>query len=167
MTSLGLIIWRFQPLHSGHMLLIERSLSENPATLILIGSSNKKDNKNPYSYEERKAFILWEFPKKKLSISPLPDFPDNQDWVDHILLHIPERVTDCYLYCGDRENDYAVQVLESLRDTLPFILHVVEINRKELPISGTLVREYMENQEIWELKDSLWENTFHQINKRN
>ncbi len=318
MISLWLIIWRFQPLHRGHILLIEKSLNENPATLVLIGSSENKDEKNPYSYVQRKEFILWEFPKTQphlwisspqgeegknmrylynqvpeyvkilskklrytqtpheevlwhlvrnrkfhnlkfrrqhaiwryiadfycdekkvvieldgviherqkeydmirddiieshgihvvrlansslenyspkqiyskleqelqslsllkerefksevckidqwsLSIAALPDFPEDSDWVAHILLHIPERVSDCYIYCGDTENDYAIQVLKKLEDTLPFTLHIIEIDRKELPISWTQVRKDLEQNDIGSLKKSLWKETFKKL----
>ena len=163
MTSLWLIIWRFQPLHRGHIQLISRSLEENPATLVLIGSVNKEDEINPYSFEERKDFILWEFLESKISIAPLPDFPDDQDWIEHILLHIPERVTSINLYCGDKENDYAVHVLEKFAKTIPFHLYIQEINRKILPISGTQIRDNIRKNETEILKKSLWAETFKKL----
>ena len=159
-NTLWLIIWRFQPIHKGHIQLIQKSLEENPATLVLVGSVNKQDNKNPYTFEERRNFILWEFPNKKLSLAPLPDFASDDDWIDHILLHIPERVTDASLYCGDRQNDYAVQVLEKLKATLPFDLEIQEIDRKDLPVSGTQIRGYLRENQTQKLRDSLWNETF-------
>ena len=164
-NTLWLIIWRFQPLHKGHIKLIETSLGENPATLVLIGSVNKNDEKNPYSFKERKDFILWEFTKEKLSIASLPDFQKDTDWIHHILLHIPEQITNCNIYCGDKSNDYAVQVLEKLRSTLPFTLNIIEIDRKIFPVSGTWVRKYLEQNDILKLRSVLWKETLKNIKK--
>ena len=160
MPTLWLIIWRFQPVHKGHIQLIESSLRENPETLILVGSSNTTDSRNPYSFERRKDFILWEFPESQITIQALPDFPEDSDWIEHILTHIPENTETCNLYCGDKNQDYAVQVLGNFQDILPFQLNIREIDRNILPISGTQIRENLKHNETQELKKSLWEKTF-------
>lgn len=56
--DLAVIIGRFEPLHAGHGILINkaRTLAEN--TLILVGSSElPRTIKNPFNYAERKAMI--------------------------------------------------------------------------------------------------------------
>lgn len=55
MIKMGLVIGRFQPLHSGHILLIETALCENDRAVICIGSAQKA---NPLSVEERRRRIV-------------------------------------------------------------------------------------------------------------
>ncbi len=147
-NSLWLIIWRFQPFHIGHELLVQKSLQENPVTLILIGSSNIENIENPWSYEKRKEMIQDFFISQKfltqLSISPLPDFPDDTDWIQEVLLHIPDNIQYITLYCGDTSTDSAVKVLKEFESSFFFELSIVEIPRSHLPISGTKVRELLE-----------------------
>lgn len=143
MNSLWLIIWRFQPLHKGHLLLIETSLKENPASLVLIGSVNKDDAYNPYSYETRKSMMQGEVSSSELSIWALPDFPDDFTWKNFILSHIPDTVSQVTLYCWDTENDSAVNSLLAFKDTLPFKLKVKEIPRSIIPVSATQVRKWI------------------------
>lgn len=50
MNSLGLVLGRFQPLHYGHVHIIQTSLRENDETVICIGSAQKAE---PLPIEER------------------------------------------------------------------------------------------------------------------
>ncbi len=58
--KLALVIGRFQPLHNGHLSLIDEARKQADKTLVLIGSSRQlPDFKNPFSYEERlKLFFI-------------------------------------------------------------------------------------------------------------
>lgn len=155
MSEIGLIIWRFQPLHKGHILLIERSLEQNPASLVLIGSTNKDDVENPYSYELRKDLIGGEFPTQAISIWRLPDFPNDIDWINCILSYIPERVSHLRLYCGDIHNDSAVKSLKEHESILPFTLEIIEIPRSVLKISATQVRALINENNLEKLEQYL------------
>ncbi len=56
-------------------------------------------------------------------------------------------VSDVTLYSGDRHHDSAVVVLESLREKLPFQLHIHEIPRSQIPVSATQVRDWLKNNQ--------------------
>ncbi len=51
----GLVVGRFQPLHLGHVFLIETAFRENDEVVICIGSAQKAD---PLSMEERRERIV-------------------------------------------------------------------------------------------------------------
>ncbi|MBJ24328.1 MAG: hypothetical protein CMB64_06630 [Euryarchaeota archaeon] len=84
------VLGRFQPLHRGHIALIEWAY-ENKSTeriRIAIGSSNRLASpENPWSWEERKEMIeTWKqnsHPEWELEIVAIPDINDPPKWVDH------------------------------------------------------------------------------------
>ena len=159
MSEIWLIIWRFQPLHVGHLLLIETSLKETPATLVLIGSINKCDKGNPYSYELRREMILWEINDSKLSLWWLSDTPNDKEWVKQLISYIPKQVSVCKLYCGDKKLDSAVQSLLALKDTLDFQIEIIEIPRSIVSVSATDVRKWIQEKNHSKLNKYLKKNT--------
>ena len=56
--TLAVFIGRFQPFHIGHMDVVESALADADSLLILVGSSYRPRSwKNPFTYNERTAFI--------------------------------------------------------------------------------------------------------------
>lgn len=163
MQTLWIIIWRFQPLHKGHLLLINTSSSQQEETLVLIGSSNKSDAFNPYSFNTRKEIIKEEIPWNWFKIEELPDFPSDIEWKNKILEYIPKQITKVVLYCWDEMNDSAVKSLKKLEHTLSFKLDIIEIPRSIIPVSATQVRNWIQEENTPELKKYLWEKTLHRI----
>lgn len=47
MRKIGVILARLQPVHNGHLTLIEKSINENEETYIFVGSANKFNKRNP------------------------------------------------------------------------------------------------------------------------
>lgn len=43
----GVILARFQPVHQGHMALINKACSENDKVILLVGSADKFNERNP------------------------------------------------------------------------------------------------------------------------
>ena len=158
MTTIGLIIWRFQPIHLGHELLIHTSIKENVDTLVLVGSINKQDTLNPYSFNFRKE-IIQEIFENKVSVWGLPDFPSDSEWKDMILSYIPDETTRVILYCWDVKQDSAVQALLSLEYTLPFTLTIQEIPRSTIPVSSTQVRNWITKKDTKNLQKYLSKKT--------
>ena len=82
MNKLFTIIGRFQPLHKGHVDMINKVIDvcdKDDKVLILVGSSNKtRSLKNPMTYEEREGMIRKEF-GNEVEILPLRDY----DYNDH------------------------------------------------------------------------------------
>lgn len=85
------LIGRFQPLHRAHQLLIQEALRVSNGSLTLfVGSANKSDSKNPYSFEQRKEVLQKYFPS--LRILPLNDTTSNEEWADLILSHFTSPI---------------------------------------------------------------------------
>jgi len=87
-----LIIGRFQPFHLGHLELL-RQARKHGDIIIAIGSSNESMTwDNPMTFEERKECIEKVLRKEKVKadIVPIPDFHDNDRWVDYLVGHVPE-----------------------------------------------------------------------------
>lgn len=145
MNSIWIIIWRFQPLHNGHNLLIEAALKENISTTIFIGSANITNIQNPYSFELRKEIISRNFTNEPLYIESLPDFETDEPWIQHILSHLPKNLQRVILYCGDKQADSAIKSITKLQDILPFKVKIVEIPRSIIPVSATQIRSALEN----------------------
>lgn len=86
----SIIIGRFQPLHRGHIALIEWAYEQkNSEPLrIVIGSSNRiQSPDNPWSWEERKDMIeTWLeriHPEWNIEIIAIPDINNPPLWVEH------------------------------------------------------------------------------------
>ena len=43
----GVILARFQPVHNGHLALIKKAVKENDKVVLLVGSSDKFNIRNP------------------------------------------------------------------------------------------------------------------------
>lgn len=54
----GVILARFQPIHNGHLQLIEKAASENDQVLIIIGSIDQLSARNPIPWTIRKELVI-------------------------------------------------------------------------------------------------------------
>ena len=82
--DLAVIIGRFQPLHNGHLALIEKASKIATKTLILVGSSKIARNiKNPFTYDERVEMIYAATGNNQdISCAPIvDDLYNDQQWV--------------------------------------------------------------------------------------
>lgn len=76
---------RFQPLHNGHLHVINRALQLADKVIILVGSANlARSPRNPFTYAERRQMLLeastsrmLENADGRLIIQPIPDQPYN------------------------------------------------------------------------------------------
>ncbi len=62
----ALFIGRFQPLHKGHIHAIKSAMKKYDVTVV-VGSINKKGQKNPYPYALRRKMLESEFPGLKIT----------------------------------------------------------------------------------------------------
>ena len=53
MKKIGVILARLQPIHNGHIALIEKASSENDEVIVLIGSADKLNERNPIPFPIR------------------------------------------------------------------------------------------------------------------
>lgn len=78
MNTFGVYVGRFNPIHRGHGVVIQKMLETCglKQSLLVIGSANASFSlRHFYSYCERRGIILSLFPE--LRVVGLPDFPDD------------------------------------------------------------------------------------------
>jgi len=84
----ALIIGRFQPLHNGHVSLIDYAIQHFDFLHIGIGSSQYHDTfENPYTNEQRQEMLKLYFSSQNYSsyaIHSIPDIHDPPNWVSHL-----------------------------------------------------------------------------------
>jgi len=96
MQNLGILIGRFQPLHSGHRDLIRQAAKQCKYLVILVGSANRcRSIKNPFTYAERaKEIDKFLFHEKLINVSmvPLNDYPySDSQWINDINIIAEEK----------------------------------------------------------------------------
>lgn len=95
--DLAVFIGRFQPLHKGHVNIIQRASNLADNVLILVGSANgPRTIKNPWTYEERKEFIQSTCPYPiHMFIEPLNDYVYNDNkWITEVGSKVQKIVTE-------------------------------------------------------------------------
>ncbi len=80
-----LFIGRFQPLHKGHVHAIKKMLEKYDRIIIAIGSTNKHDKENPFSYQLRKKMVRCVFrDDRRIRITGIKDYTSDKKWVKEI-----------------------------------------------------------------------------------
>jgi bifunctional NMN adenylyltransferase/nudix hydrolase len=95
--DISVFIGRFQPLHKGHLSVINKALEISKYLVILAGSANSpRSYRNPFSFEERKSTIFGSIPshlRDRVQILPLEDsvYNDNQ-WIRNVQSQVSSAV---------------------------------------------------------------------------
>ena len=92
----GVILARFQPVHNGHLALIKKACAENTKVLLLVGSADKVNKRNPIPINLRiellETALAEEGLREKCIIEPLIDLTDesdnSQDWGFYLYANI-------------------------------------------------------------------------------
>ncbi len=108
----GILIGRFQPLHSGHQTIINEIIDDGLTPIIFIGSSNIRNQRNPLSYWQR--FTLLQIAYPGILTFPLPDRHLNGDWANqlvHVLRDININFNECKLYFYNKLGDFDITPL--------------------------------------------------------
>ena len=78
----GVILARFQPIHNGHLALIRKACLENDKVLLLVGSANKINARNPIPINIRMRLLETALEEEgllnKCVIHPLKDLTDEE-----------------------------------------------------------------------------------------
>ncbi len=154
----GLIVGRFQHIHIGHQKLIDAGLKLTDKLLVFIGNANSPIGaRNPYDYEYRKSLIEIiykdEIKKGKLIVEPLYDyrapFALTPEWGDYVLNEaktVLGQKPELIIYGKDKDINKCFSKIAIGR------LTELKIDRKELIVSATQMRSYLEedNKTEWE-----------------
>lgn len=149
----GVFLLRMQPLHIGHLGIIEKILEENDKVVILIGSKNKKGTiRNPLDVKLRREIldetIIEKFgAQNKIVISELPDWSTETDvetyteWGRYLyynIVSLAEQKTFSMYFSDEKE------IIESwFEKYIRERINIVLFKRKEMfeAVSSTKIRE--------------------------
>jgi cytidyltransferase-like protein len=148
--DVGLVCGRFQTLHKGHEKLIDTGLLLCDRLLILVGSSQLSGTeRNPLNIETRIRMLREVYGNSpNIMIYGLADLSNEDDispeWGKYLLESAKRYIhknPDIMIY-GNDESRSAWFQKEDLKNTAELI-----INRTQLPISATMMRKYMADDE--------------------
>lgn len=81
----AVVIGRFQPVHNGHVAMLQAALQTAAELIVVVGSvCQARSFKNPFSFEERQQLLLAALPHKlqqRVRIIPVQDYNDDTAWV--------------------------------------------------------------------------------------
>lgn len=146
----GLICGRFQTFHKGHEKLVETGLLLCDRLLILVGSSQEcGTERNPLNIETRIRMLREVYgDSNNIMIYGLSDMTNENDicpeWGRYLLDNCERYIfknPEIMIY-GNDESRSAWFDKQDLKNTTELI-----INRSELPISATMLRELMVHDE--------------------
>lgn len=100
----GFLIGRFQPFHLGHRLIVEEIMADGLEPILLIGSINKLDDRNPLDQFQRQDIIRAVYPN--IEMIPIPDIEDWNDWYNTVIEFIGgNRVKEGVFYAVKKAED--------------------------------------------------------------
>lgn len=150
----GIIVGRFQHIHKGHEKLINTGLKLCRKLLVFIGSANmEKSKKNPFEYEYRKELIELiykdEIENGKLILAPINDLEDptllDESWGQYVIenaRNILNEMPSLIIYGKDKDifKCFPKKIVKNISE--------VYFDRKQLEISATQMREYLNNDDF-------------------
>ena len=88
MLDTAIYIGRFEPVHSGHMALLQRALHEAAQVIVVVGSAwQARSPKNPFTWREREAMLRDAVPatdRSRLHVLPMRDYYNEAVWVQAV-----------------------------------------------------------------------------------
>ena len=168
MKKVGVFLARLQPIHNGHLALIEQMVNENDECLILIGSTDKMNERNPIPGTYRKELLIKAIQEKdtiknfydngKIKIILLPDLTsegdNSHDWgfylYSNIVKHIGQHWFTMYYSDGWEiiTKWFPGFILQNNVD-----LRLIARNNCESGISATKIRELIKSKKVDELQE--------------
>lgn len=138
----ALFVGRFQPLHKGHVRVIKRLLKKFDKVIIAIGSiQEKRTEKNPFSFYERKKMLSLVFPKEissgKIKIIGVRDEKNDEKWTEKIL----KRAKFDVAVTG---NEWVAKCFKGKKP-----VRFIKLWKPEI-YNGSVIRKVMKKQDKWE-----------------
>jgi len=82
--SFGVFLGRCQPFSNAHNETIQEMIRDNVTPVIILGSINKNDDRNPLTFEERKKLIKMIYPRGVIILG-LEDKSNWEEWMDSVI----------------------------------------------------------------------------------
>jgi bifunctional NMN adenylyltransferase/nudix hydrolase len=96
MVDTAIYIGRFEPVHSGHMALLQRALDSAHQVIVVVGSAwQARSPKNPFTWQEREAMLRGALPeadRSRVQVLPMRDYYNEAVWVRAVRQGV-ERLT--------------------------------------------------------------------------
>lgn len=143
---LGILVGRFQTLHSGHADMISRAIELCGKVGIFVGSSNESGtSKNPFSYETREDMLKTVF-GEKIYVYPLPDIGigNNSAWGDYVLKNVADRFGEMPDLLVSGKEARRVSWFDSVEGSSIAELYIP----KTINISATEMRDFLINDDF-------------------
>lgn len=88
MVDTAIYIGRFEPVHHGHMALLQRALDSAPQVIVVVGSAwQARSPKNPFTWQEREAMLHAALPasdRSRVRVLPMRDYYNQAVWVQAV-----------------------------------------------------------------------------------
>ena len=89
MYDTALYIGRFEPVHTGHLALLQRALASARQVIVVVGSAwQARSPKNPFTWQEREAMLHAALPKairSRVQVLPMRDYYNEAVWVQAVV----------------------------------------------------------------------------------
>ena len=175
--KLAVVCGRFQPLYDGHVSLIMQALAMADRVGLFVGSCNNTGtSQNPFTFEERYAFIDKifhdEISSGRLIVKPLNDREhpaDDQSWGKYYLDCIHENFGTPDLFVSGNDKVRSQWFTENdLRGIDELVL-----NRSTIKVSATDIRKNIDDidffrawmpKELWSMQDAI-KNKIKEVNE--
>jgi HTH-type transcriptional regulator, transcriptional repressor of NAD biosynthesis genes len=134
-STLGIVLGKFYPLHKGHIFLIEESRKKVDRLIVLIGSLQSES----ISGEKRFQALKTQFPDLEIQHiqDENPQFPEEHSdfwniWKQSIQKIVPEKID--FVFSSETYGEPLAHVLNA-------VSICIDLERKNIPISGTKIRD--------------------------
>ncbi len=92
----AVLIGRFQPVHHGHLALLQAALAQARQVVVVVGSAHQaRSPKNPFTWQERAALLraaLPEAEQARLTVLPVRDYYDEPRWAQAVQQAVQQAV---------------------------------------------------------------------------
>lgn len=155
MYKSGMVCGRFQTIHKGHETVLENAIALCETVVVLVGSVQESGTeRNPFDFELREKMLRTLYPEANLVIVPLKDMAERTDetpnWGSYLMKHVVDVLGEkpTIMFSGNDNVRKRWFNRETLGNTFEFV-----VNRKNTPLSATLVREFMAKDDLenWKL----------------
>ncbi|RLA71315.1 MAG: hypothetical protein DRG30_08620 [Epsilonproteobacteria bacterium] len=153
MIKYGIVLMRAQPLHKGHQHIIDKIIADGLEPIVLLGSANKSDKKNPYHPLQRIEMVKLVYPD--IRVWTIDDYTNWDEWFRHLLstlkLCVTKNLAEVTIYLHEKLEDlqnFTFRGLDYTEESYCKLYEVAGINTTKLPISDIQIRAKSIREEL-------------------